>query len=541
MTARRITPALAALLVLALLAWLAARRPQSGSLEPDAAGAVARPDGGARTGPAGLLDAEAAPRAAVAEEAASGAAADRAADDPRGFDPYDYGVRGRVLVGGQSKPDFSGAMLSLSNRDGPLEQEAVEPDGRFERFQLGPGRWTVVVEVPGVGLAEQTVLLSEAEPVAEVRLALPPPHELEVVLATTADPDAPAAGWRARVSVVAYPGDREAPHELDELARRSVSSTHLLEERTLVLRMLLPEGTPTRLRLESHDLVLDERRVEPWESRVDWSLDPPRWPPALASLSVRPRDAATREPVEASVHLKVGARGQGTPRPERLEDGALLFEGLPAGWTLVTADAGGYARGEQWIRLAPGERHELDGPPLRPAVSISGLVVGPAGPCPAELACWRWDPASRQVEPASYRRVARAPGGRFRLTDVPAGVYLLRSIGPDEGGTAWRGDDGALVSAFVEVDARRPVEDVRVPLRPGARIVLHPLAPPPSPWRYRIDDALGRRLRSGVLRSSAAVAHVLAPGRHRVLVTDGEEVVADRAVELLAEPVVVDL
>lgn len=240
-----------------------------------------------------------------------------------------------------------------------------------------------------------------------------------------------------------------------------------------------------------------------------------------AALRLVVVDDETGDPQRAQVTF-----GSGRPN-DTAEDGTLALERLPSGPHTLCVDARGFGSSRAKLSLAPGQTLDLGEVRLRRPERIAGKVIGSDGaPLLVEVVV---EPLEGDVGPHNRAFTQSGAEGGFELPGFPAGQYVVRVRGDDEGKRPGARDT-IWTSTAVTVDTRLgPSDDVVLVAEPPVPFLVE-VPSEAAPLQLCVVDAEGRGIRRWAMvpeqfGSLEPRALKLPQGRFELIVSrDGVEV-----------------
>ena len=436
---------------------------------------------------------------------------------------FDYGVRGQVKFAAR-EPRYMNwqedCTITAVNVDGDAQSGLIKSRGRFGLFELGPGRWTVEVDLGGYGKAIEVVELSPRQPQVELVMWVTPAARIgaRIVLLPQRNRAHFGEDYNTRFAIAAHRGPTPNMRtKLDGLPPLSsafprAQGNSKTEELFLEGELRPPLDEPLTISLFVDGLWVASRPRAAGEEEVEWLLEPGTYPLARGSLALTLLDASTGAPLPDSVWLP-NRRHNRLP-PEGKE--SVLFGKVPPGWLSLEAGGGTHERVWRSIFIAPGERiHETIR--LAPTVTLAGRVTGPDDTSLAvALGAWKLDESKALDSPVYAGLCTSNVDGQFAFDSLGPGSYLVRSFVLRDSGVEEIGES-TLASRIVVVDATVGRTDVVVQLEPFSTLLLSLATPDGAARAWKVLDQEGRFLHEGIQQSGAPRRLDLPNGRYTVV------------------------
>ena len=452
-----------------------------------------------------------------------------------GGDPVGLVVHGRVTDPGGDPVRPAWGWVWLTGARGEEHVGKLRYNSYYSILGLRPGRWQLVCRADGYRPLEGELVLVAGERVRRHDLVLEPALQIRIDLRT---PDGRPlyevlheAGIAADDPVVPvatseHPGPslparggasyRHHEHGVFRFANRGAGADAQGCAGHLEVRTPLP----AYVSLVQQHLVLETRRLEEPVEVLRFTVSLDQLLGNLGSVRLRVLDADTGAPLpEARVALGPDA-SWGTHAPDA--GGVLVLERVRPGPQRLVVEASGRARLRRVVDVQPGSDLDLGDVVLESATAMRGTVVDPDGaPVSVDLIWGRVDRAAGQVE-IDWSHGARSDAsGAFEIPSLAPTEYLLRTVADSERRSP-HAPERAWASAGVLVDVRaQAAEGVRLVVHPYSEVVLQPSLDEGQERSYRVCDATGFPIRSGLLRGSEPRRLRLAPGSYELELRDG--------------------
>jgi hypothetical protein len=557
---RGASAAVAALLMLALLAWFfgaTARDESISAPEADAPEAVA-PAVRVEFGVAGPLPQ---PPAVVPAEISDLApkSAERPApeltptvDTPEAGDPAGCVVFGRVTATSGARLEQDAYVVFRDAQDERILARAGE-DGSYAASGLHTGAW--LVDGSASGVRTRSIALELPEPGAVTRLDLElAPATVLVVRLTAPDgrpffdalrdvrPPGPLSLIAVATAVAPGATFYGVEGSLDNpvgLGRFRYADTRVAPPGVLG-ELTVERDPPICVSLVLRSAVLETTQVVSGQTEVAFTLDPAALLAALTGFRLRLIAEGTGRPV-AGAHVRlINGTYEGPPRISAA-DGVVVVEGREPGPLTVQVQGPGYALARFQLDLVPGETRDLGTLELQAPVRIAGRLVDESGaPVQGELEVARIAPDGSLVRfrGQTWRANAR---GEFRVDALEPGEYLLHTrarLGSAEYPDLPIASDNHVVST-----RGGSVEGLELVLRPLGKVIFRHDRADYRDLRVELIDGrdLPRVSRRG-LRDARQQALVAPHGTYRLRVTGaGGEGLVERDVVVGSEPTAVQI
>lgn len=394
---------------------------------------------------------------------------------------------GAVLWGTVTEPDGSpvaDAWVSTPAAGGERHVVRSSAEGRYTMGPLPPGPRRVTASWH-LHHDDEVELVAAAEELLRQDFVLRPKQRIVVrVVTSEGEPTMPLVRGMARFEAVPV-ATREDPGDTLTDVEGSLNNPFGIGQfwgwgyvgvpnlgGGMLGCVFLDEEPPAWLSFVACHQVLAKQRIDSSTGEVTFVLDPEDFLALRAGARGRVVDAATGEPIAATVSLgeySYPPFGQGGAVGD---DGLFSIEGALPGRQVLTVRAPGRARVVRQVTLRLGEVLEVGDVPLLPAVSLSGHVRRDTGePLDAVVSCGRFDPATGEVHSAHGVKWTSGDDGTFAIGELEPAVYLLRC--PGLRARPPHPSDPSLMSLPVRVDASRgSVEGIELVLRETTVVTL---------------------------------------------------------------------
>lgn len=517
---------------------------------------TSRPELSTSTSPRAKEGVEPEPRARVAEtipEERVSEAESRPGENLPGTmaatdDPVGLIVHGRVL--GPCGARYTGQDVSVVFTDavGERVHGGIDGNGSYSFTGLTPGPWQGQALAVGYELDRVEIELHPGSPPvrvdfilderARVRVRVVTPSGVPYSDANRRDPHHPASRfWPTAIATPRPPEDLV----LDFAGGNNAYGTGQLWYGRVEAPMpgelgtLLLDGPPPwYVSLVVYQGVIETRRIDEPGGEVTFVYEPADLVERCGALRLALLDAETLSPC-AFMEVDLSTRTSSQPGRRRADaHGQVHVAPLaPGAYRLTILSARTEGRTLEVV-IGAGQTTDLGQILVDRRLSIEGRVILPQGEDDTPiLTCFELLPGTGDPDPGTRRNVYPDASGSFWIRDVAPTRHVLH--------VSWSHQGLACHPALVDTSAG-PASDVVIRAVPHRKIVLHP---PDESWRslrIALYAASGLRILRSPFWNSQPWAISVAPGEHRLVVTDAEgNVLEEHSLGVEDEPVIVKI